>query len=214
MKRKSAAPGEVMPNDSIELAVIHSVEDDAAITNLLFELDTLEGISARMLDFVGCIFRRVTFSDLHIDRVHFANCRFEQCDLSGLPFRDGTLNRVEFVGCRGTGCIFDRMKMKDVLFKDGQLNYLTLSSCQAERIEFIDCDLSRSMFFETRQKDLLFDRCKLNESEFQGTLLKDVDLSSCSIENITLPSDLLRGATISLDQSPSILGLFGVRIRF
>lgn len=213
MKRKTANPSEAVPQPSIERIVLKAIHDDAVIENCLFETDVLENISGRMLDFVGCIFRRVQFSQIDMQRVHFANCRFEQCDLSGLPFKDGTLYRSEFIGCRGTGWLLDRMKIKDVLLKDCQLNYLTVSSCQLERVEFVDCDLTHSMFFESTQKSFSLSGCRLTDTEIQGTPLKDVDLSTCELQGLTLPSDLLRGATVGLDQAPQILGLLGIKVR-
>lgn len=56
-------------------------------------------------------------------------------------------------------------------------------------------------------------RCRLNGAEFQATPLKGVDLSDCELENLALAPELLRGATVALDQTPLILGLYGVRVR-
>lgn len=213
MKRKNANPVEAAVSVSIEDAVRTAIAEDAAIDGQLFELDVLESIDAHILDFVGCTFRRVQFSDIRVSRVHFANCRFEQCDLSGLPFKDGTLTRVEFIGCRGTGCTFDHMKMKDVLFRDAQLNYLTLAACQAERVEFEGCDLSHAMLLESTQKDFVLTRCRLSAAEIQGTSLKDVDLSDCELDGISVRPENLRGTTISLTQAPSLLAVFGVQVK-
>lgn len=213
VKRKSANLGNVMPENSIREAVSRAMNDDCAVEGMLFELDVLENIEENMLDFVGCVFRRVQFSLIDVQRVHFSNCRFEQCDLSGLPFRDGTLTRVEFIGCRGTGCVFDRMKMKDVLYEHCQMNYMTISSCRMERVEMLDCDLSNAMLFESEQKDLNIQKCHLRFAEIQGTLLKDVDLSECELDGIRLGADCLRGATIELAQAPMILGLYGINVK-
>lgn len=213
MKRKSANPVNVIASDSIQNAVMQAVCDDSPIEGMLFELDVLENIDENMLDFVDCVFRKVQFAQIDVQRVHFSNCRFEQCDISGLPFRDGTLNRVEFIGCRGTGCNFDRMKIKDLLFQDCQMNYLTLAGCRMERVEFIDCDLTHAVLFENTQKDMELTRCRMVSAEFQGTSLKDVDLSSCELDGIVLQMDCLRGATIQFDQAPMILGTFGIKVK-
>lgn len=212
MKRKSANPEELIPCGSIEQAVLESMEEDAVIDGRLFEQDALENIRAHVLDFAGCVFRRVQFDAVQPSRTHFSNCRFENCDISGLSFKDGTLTRVEFIGCRGAGTSIDRTKLKDVLFKDCQLNYLTLSASKLERVEFSGCDLTQAMFLDLAQKDLVLSRCCLRAAEFQSTSLKDVDLSDCVLDGIALPPDLLRGAIVSLDQAPLILGLYGIKI--
>lgn len=213
MKRKNAVIGAVESAPSIQDAAEIAVREDTVIDGMLFELDMLENLDGKLLDFTGCVFRKVQFINLNVQRVHFSNCRFEMCDLSGLPFRDGTLNRVEFIGCRGTGCNFEAMKMKDVLFEKCQMNYITLSSNKLERVEFIDCDLSHGMIFENAQKDLVLSRCRLHSAEVQGTPLKDVDLSDCELDGIVLQTECLRGAVIQLAQAPMILGVFGVKVK-
>ena len=213
MNRKSANPGNPTNHPSISEAVRSVLDDEAVLGNLSFELDVLECVDARLLDFTRCTFRRVQFADLRIDRTHFTDCRFEQCDLSGLPFIDGTMTRVEFIGCRGTGAHLDRMKIKDVLFENCQMNYLTLSDCKAERMEFSGCDLSHMMLFSTNQKELVFDRCNLRSAEISGTPLGGVDLSTCDLEGIVTHGEMLRGTSISLSQAPSLLNLFGIRVK-
>ena len=213
MNRKAANPGPTIAQTSIEEAVRRAIADDCAVDGGLFELDALENLEECALDFAGCVFRRVRFAAIDARRVHFSNCRFEQCDFSGLPFKDGTLTRVEFIGCRGAGCTFEHMKMKDVLFDQCQLNYLTLAACHMERVEFIDCDLSHSMLFESAQKEFVLARCRLVASEIQATPLKGVDLSECDLQQISIQPELLRGATIQLAQTPMILGIFGVQVK-
>ena len=213
MKRKGVNIGATTESYSIQSAVIRAIEEDRSIENMSFELDVLENMAGKMLDFVGCVFNKVQFSDLNLQRVHFLNCRFDQCDLSGLPFRDGTLNRVEFVGCRGTGCAFDRMKIKDVLFQECQMNYLTLAACRMERTEFIGCDLTHAMLFESEQKDTTFEQCRLISAEVQSTSLRNIDLSSCELDGIGIQPESLRGATISLMQAPLIMNIFGVKVK-
>lgn len=213
MKRKNAVPNETVYHASIEETVKRAIQDDCAVDGGVFELDVLENIEERMLDFVGCTFRKVQFAQVNAQRIHFSNCRFEQCDISGLKFRDGTLNRVELIGCRGTGCVFDHMKMKDVLFQDGQLNYMTLSSCRLERVEFVNCDLSKGMIFETSQKELVFSRCRLNAVEFQESPMKDVDFSDSELDGIIMQADTFRGATIQMTQAPIIMGVFGIKVK-
>lgn len=213
MNRKCANPGNPIACSSISEAVMSLPDDEAVLENLLFELDVLENVDARLLDFTRCTFRRVQFADLHIDRTHFTDCRFEQCDLSGLPFIDGTMTRVEFIGCRGTGTHLDRMKVRDVLFQNCQLNYLTLSDCKIERMEFSECDLSHMMLFGTTQKDLFFDRCNLSSAEINSTSLAGVDLSTCELEGIITQGEMLRGAAVSLSQAPYLLNLFGIHVK-
>lgn len=213
MKRKPANPGNPTAYASIADAINEVLAEDAVLSNMSFELDVLENIEADLLDFTRCTFRKVQFAGLHINRTHFTDCIFEQCDLSGLPLCDGTLNRTEFIGCRGTGATLDRLKMKDVLFRDCQLNYLTISDCVMERTEFNHCDLSNMMLFASRQKDLSLNSCKLNRSEINATSLAGVDLSDCEMESLITQGENLRGAIISAGQAPFLIPLFGIRVK-
>jgi len=213
MKRKPANPGNPSAHASIADAISDVLTEDAVLSNLSFELDALENIEADLLDFTRCTFRKVQFAGLHVNRTHFTDCIFEQCDLSGLPLRDGTLTRTECVGCRGTGAVLDRLKMKDVLLRDCQLNYLTISDCVMERVEFDNCDLSHMMLFASKQKELEMRSCKLNHAEFNATSLAGVDLSDCELESLIAQGETLRGATISAGQAAFLIPLFGIQVK-
>ena len=170
-------------------------------------------MDVHLLDFAGCVFRRVRFEDVRAQIVHFSNCRMEGCDFSGMTFCNGTMTRAEFVGCRATGATIDRTKMQDVLFCDTVERCVTVAGCKLERVEMTGCDLSGAMWLETRLSALQLTRCRLRETEFQATPLRGVDLSDCQLEGLAAAPELLRGATVALDQAPLILGLFGVRVR-
>jgi len=63
------------------------------------------------------------------------------------------------------------------------------------------------------QKELELVRCRLTGGEIQDTSLKDVDLSSCELDGISVQPDCLRGATIQLAQTPTVLSVFGVKVK-
>ena len=109
MKRRAVRLNDPLPGDSILEALQSAAEAESAVENMLFALDTLESVDLPALDFRGCLFRRVQFSDLRARRTFFTNCRFESCDFAGQTFRDGTVSRAEFVGCRGAGAAFGRL---------------------------------------------------------------------------------------------------------
>ncbi len=169
MKRRAVRLTSPLPGDSILEALQSAAEAESAVENMLFELDALESVDLPALDFRGCLFRRVQFSDLRARRTFFTNCRFESCDFAGQTFRDGTVSRAEFVGCRGAGATFEKMKLRDVLFRDCRLSDATLAECDLGRVDLADCDLSRSMLYECAQKEIVLEKCNLTEAEFSGT---------------------------------------------
>lgn len=73
--------------------------------------------------------------------------------------------------------------------------------------------MTQGLFQECEQKDLALTGCKLMGAEIQSMLLKGVDLSECVLDGIAVAPELLRGVTVSLEQAPLILGLYGVKIR-
>lgn len=213
MIRKPVLLDALSSNRSIADCVIEAIHTDSDIENLCFEQDALENITSRVLDFSGCLFRRVHFSQVHATRIYFSNCRFEQCDFSGMRFRDGLFGRVEWIDCRGVGSSWDRMKIRDALFSDCQFNYLNLTECQLERVEFQGCDMTNSTLFSTKQKELSLENCRLNAMELNETRLKNVDLTTCELEGLIAQTEALRDATISVAQAPLILGIYGIRVR-
>ena len=89
-------------------------EGNDCVEDLAFEADALESLETGMLEFSRCRFRAVSFNACDIGRVYFADCRFERCDFSGFRFREGTLARTQFDGCRGVGATFDHMILREV----------------------------------------------------------------------------------------------------
>ena len=213
MKRRAVRLTSPLPGDSILEALQSAAEAESAVENMLFELDALESVDLPALDFRDCLCRRVQFSYLRARRTFFTNCRFESCDFAGQTFRDGTVSRAEFVGCRGAGAAFEKMKLRDVLFRDCRLSDATLAECDLGRVELADCDLSRSMLYECAQKELVLEKCNLTEAELSGTSMAGVDLSGCTLDGLIAHGELLRGATVSMDQAPLLMALFGISVK-
>lgn len=197
----------------LEDAVLSAVETEETISGALFEGDALPLVDTAMLDFSRCVFRRVRFEPCEVDRVHFADCHFEACDLSGFQFREGTLSRVAFDNCRASGALFSRMGLRDARFERCQLNYASFVDCKLQTVAFEDCQMAHALLHGCRQKGLSLERCELTQAEFIETRLEGVDLSSCPLDGLRTSQNCLAGATIGLSQAPAVLALFGVRAR-
>ena len=76
------------------------------------------------------------------------------------------------------------------------------------------CDLHEASLAQLRLKRLTLEACDLTRAEVFGTRLRGVDLSTCQIAGIRLSNTFteLRGAKISLDQAPDLVGLLGVTL--
>lgn len=212
MPIKKPMRSKTLTDGNLSAAVYHASEE-GELTALRFADQTLSGFRAALLEFDGCLFERVQLVDCDIDRIHFKDCQFVQCDFSGFRFHEGTLRRVTFEDCRAVGAQFERMTLRDVAFRQCHLDYVGLIDCRFQDAAFEQCRMEHALLYQCTQKRLTLQGCDMDGAEVIGTMLDGVDLSDCVLNSLRSDIACLRGATVSLSQTPVVLGLCGIRVR-
>ena len=213
MKRFTPNLPQALKTQPLSFMIQYALSECDAVEGFEFVRDECSDFVGSELEMRGCVFKNVVLSRLDMQQMHFCDCEFIHCDLSGLPFRDGTLIRCTFSDFRMTGCTFDQMLLRDVLFSDCALKYASFSDSKIERCEFSGCDLSEGTLFGIKTKTWAISRCKLVRAQIRECSLSGLDLSDSEIAELSAPPEVLRGMTVSFSQAAEILALFGVRIR-
>jgi uncharacterized protein YjbI with pentapeptide repeats len=127
-------------------------------------------------------------------------CSFERVDLSGSKWRDVTLDRTVFKGCRLLGAHLTNVSTKDVIFEDCRLDYATLERFRtAGPTAFVDCTFAEATVTRTVLSQAILDGCRLTGTELIECDLRDADLRGSDLSAIVgLPS--LAGAKVTPDQ--------------
>ena len=212
-----AVPEPLKPSD-FTVEVQTRLASGDGVANCLFERDALEPMAETAhfpitLEFSRCCFRLVTFHPSSVECLHFTDCLFEKCDLSGLRLTGGVFRRVRFDGCRCMGLSLERADLRDVSFADCVLNYLSLTACKLRDVAFSRCQMENAMLYACRQEGLILDTCGMTCAEIVETKLAGVDLSNCEIGGLRASIQCLEGAQASLMQAPTLLSLCGIRIK-
>src|SRR6266850_6308819 len=93
-----------------------TVDDDARYA----DLDISGGVTGRTAK--RLVFERVALRDLDLtgircDRVKLLDVRFHGCDLANAAWREASIDRAEFIGCRITGLDLADTTASDVVFR-------------------------------------------------------------------------------------------------
>ena len=212
MKRKRPILPEYPASAPLFRAAQHALDMAEDVENICFEDETLEGLEGIALNFSGCTFRSVTFGENDIEHMSFADCVLDHCDFSGFKLLEGSMHRVEITGCRGMGAQMDRSVLSNVLVKDCRVGYMTISECKLTNVEFCSSELENMLLYSCQMKDSAFESCRMLNAEITGTSLKGIDLTTDDISGLRAQLDCLKGAKISVLQTPMMCALLGMKV--
>ena len=116
-----------------------------------FDQSTFDRVRFAMTGFTNAIFADARFA---------ANCRFEDCDLSGAMFANATLEGVRFVQCSMAGSKWSNVNASDAWFYGSLLR----------GVDFGDTDLTRAVFADADLDGVRFLPDKTIGADFRGTV--------------------------------------------
>ena len=116
-----------------------------------FDQSTFDRVRFAMTGFTNAIFADARFA---------ANCRFEDCDLSGAMFANATLEGVRFVQCSMAGSKWSNVNASDAWFYGSSLR----------GVDFGDTDLTRAVFADADLEGVRFLPDKTIGADFRGTV--------------------------------------------
>lgn len=188
--------------------------EDPEIADRVFSPDEFKG-SFGHAEFERCTFRHVSFADTRWVRASFDGCTFSSCDFTGAHMATSFLRDCRLMDCRFTGADLHGSYLERVSFKSCLLGYANLSESKVQHVRFEGSSLQEASLDHMKTKALSFADTDLTRAELFGTSLKGCDLSSSTIDGIRISDGYteLKGTSISLDQTPSVLAILGVRVK-
>lgn len=165
------------------------------------------------IEFNGCRFKNINFSNSLIKDIYFIDCIFDTCNLSNIDINNKALLRCEFINCTLVGSSIIDSSVKDISFKECNMEYSNYSF-KCDRCLFENCNMKNIRLFESTFKNTYFDKCNLSYAEIYKSNLNDIDLSNCYINNINVDTKSIKGAIVDLNGAIELTKLLGIKINF
>lgn len=168
---------------------------------------------SQRVEFNGCQFKRIDFSQVNFERSSFIDCQFVHCDFSNADLSSSLLRRVVFEHCNLVGIDCSRTSFQDVTVKLSQAAYGNFSFSTWKEASIQQCKMDEASFNECHFKNIKLHETSFVSCEFLHASLKDVDFSSCEIEGIQLCGDELKGVIVNEFQALSLARILGILIK-
>lgn len=167
---------ELTPTDSLDSKDMTSafIYEGAHLRSL--DLNAVKLITGRVRDVHAA---RAEFTGVRMDSVEFSGC-----DFSSLSWTDSKLTRVRFTNCKMLGAELTGLTLDNVVFANCKLDYAALNSIKASGpVVFFGCSLAEAELESCDLSTTAFDGCSLRLTEFgRGTYercdLRENDLSA------------------------------------
>ena len=160
------------------------------------------------------LLRSVTLPDRRVSNLRMQDCRIEDSDLANAEFANGIFERVEFVSTRLTGAGWSDARLKSVLFRECKLDLAAFRMAKLELCVFERCILVDGDFYGADLTGTIFRGCDLSRAELSQSRLTNADLRDCKLDAVRGTPFDMAGLTISPDQAPLLITLFGVRVQW
>ena len=110
----------------IDINEISFDDDRVIIDKYFFDNTCLKEIDN--VEFNGCVFKNINFSQCQIKNSNFIDCKFDTCNLSSMEINQKLFLRCEFISCNLIGISIIDSSIKEVYFIDCNLEYSNFSS--------------------------------------------------------------------------------------
>lgn len=160
-----------------------------------------------------CIFDKVDFTPVVLERVELIDVEFNDCDLSNKRFDFQPLHRVIFKNCKLYGTSFIDSSLKDVVFDNCKSRYLNLSGSKLRNVIFKSSDFTEASFSGTECKGIYMENVKFEKAEFMRANFNGVDFSKSSIDGAYFDLDTLKGIAVNPSQCVLLASMLGVIVK-
>lgn len=165
-------------------------------------------------EYVGCTFADCNFQQADLSGFVFAECLFRGCDLSLARMEGAALREVAFEGCKMLGVRLGRCNPLGLDF--------SLTQCVADNTTFDALKLPKVSLKNTRLREVDFSGCDLSGATisgcdlwgatFDGTNLEGADLRTSVNYSIDPVRNRIRRAQFSLSSLPGLLDGWKIKV--
>lgn len=185
-------------------------------------------------EFEEVTFTKEKFGSEDLRHKYFANCVFEQCDLSRADLSNTKFHDCVFKSCNFGLAKIDNSRWQNVRFIDSKLVGLDFTKCNTqlfsvlctrsllESCNFSGLNLSNCQFNEATLRNCHFSECNLQgvdfrKSSLKGTIFHKTDLRKCDFRestgyHIDPTTNKVNGAKFSMPEAQSITEALGIII--
>ena len=158
------------------------IGDDGVYTDLDVVQGRLANTVAKNVRIERACLRDTDLSRVRLDRLTLADVRVEAPrPLANGVWRDATIDRTEFIGCRLTG----------LDMADASLRHVVMRQCQGALISFRSATLKNS-----RLEDCSFTEVDFQDAQLPGLIVRGSDLRGASVYGANLKGSDLRGSVL------------------
>ena len=187
------------------------VSDATASDTTLPPLYSPRGQSVRI---DRCIWTSITLADPKAHGLHLHDARIENSDLANIDLKSSSLERLEITSTRLTGANFTDAHLKSVLFKECKLDLAFLRMSRLQQCVFEKCNLADADFYGADLSGTIFRDCDLSRADVSQAKLAAADVRGCRLDGLRGTPITMDRLTISPDQAPLLIALFGVRVEW
>lgn len=186
----------------IELAPTRSLDSSEVTSGFVYEGANLRSLDLDAIKLITGQVRelrtaRAEFSDVRADSIEFSGC-----DFSSLSWTESKLSRVRFTNCKMLGAQLTGLTLENVVFANCKLDYALLDNVKATGpVVFFGCSLAESEFESCDLSNTVFDGCSLRLTEFGRGTYQGCDLRGNDLSTVRGVSNLSR---IAIDQAQLI----------
>lgn len=196
----------------VTLAELQHDPDRVGVT---VEGDDGSGVEIEHLELDDSSLIRTRLTGSRLRGVRLSSSSFDDCELSGVQFPEGSLFSVRLSNCKLVGADLSDVSLTDVTFESCVLSAASFRLARLLRVHFDNCDLQDTDFYGTKMRDVVMSRSRLEATDFAAAQITDLDLRSStlvSIENIAglanATIDELQAAALGVQLAGSI----GIRV--
>lgn len=186
----------------IELAPTRTLGSSEISSGFLYEGTNLRSLDLDAVKLITGQVREVRAARAEFSEVRADSVEFSGCDFSSLSWSESKLSRVRFSNCKMLGAQLTGLTFENVVFANCKLDYAILDNVKAVGpIFFVGCSLAEAEFESCDLSNAVFDGCSLRLTEFGRGNYRGCDLRGNDLSAARGVSNLSR---VAIDQAQMI----------
>jgi uncharacterized protein YjbI with pentapeptide repeats len=173
-----------------------AMDDEALYTDAEVVGESFAQSTAKKVTFKRTVLRDLDLTGVRLEKLKLTDVRISNCDLANAVFREGVIDRVEFIRCRVTGLDLAELLATNLVFRECSGTLAPFRFASVKRARFEDCVLAEADFQNATLTDVVFRRCDLRGSLYYGAQVSGTDFRGSNLDDARIRAGDLAGAMI------------------
>lgn len=155
----------------------------------------------------NCQFSGLDFKQVAIKGTKFIDCHFLDCDLSNVSVAGCSFQEVHLQNCKLQGILFEAVNPFgfECHFKNCLLRHATFYQMNLQQCSFQTSDLTEADFTEVKAANVIFKDCLLTGTIFENSDLRKTDFTGSQFLTLSPEHNQVKGMKINQYQLPGLL---------